>query len=158
MDRPARALGLARREGGPVKSQRTQYGYVLRIDPGEDIAATLDAFARRENLRGGLISGLGAVGETELGFFVRSTSSYIRRTLTGEHEILALTGNFSELDGEPFAHCHIIVAGGDFAAVGGHLFRAVVTLTCEVQIVVAEGVIRRVRRPDLGFNPLELPQ
>jgi predicted DNA-binding protein with PD1-like motif len=140
-----------------VKSQRTRYGYVLRLDPGEEISASLTAFARREGLRGGLISGLGAVGETELGFFVHSTSSYIRRTLSGEHEILALTGNFSELDGEPFAHCHIIVAGDDFAAVGGHLFRAVVTVTCEVQIVVAEAVIRRVRRPEQGFNPLELP-
>jgi hypothetical protein len=140
-----------------MKSQRTPYGYVLRLDPGEEIAATLAAFARRENVRGGLISGLGAVGETELGFFVRATSSYIRRTLTGEHEILALTGNFSDLEGEPFAHCHIIVAGDDFAAVGGHLFSAIVTVTCEIQIVVADSAIRRVRRPGLGFNPLELP-
>lgn len=141
-----------------MRSQRTRYGYVLRIDPGEEIAGALTAFAQRENVRGGLISGLGAVGETELGFFVRATSSYIRRTLTGEHEVLALTGNFSELDGEPFAHCHIIIAGDDFAAVGGHLFRAVVTVTCEVQIVLAEAAIRRLRRPDLGFNPLELPE
>ena len=41
---------------------------------------------------------------------------------------------------------------------GGHLFRAVVTVTCEVQIVLAEAAIRRLRRPDLGFNPLELPE
>ena len=139
-----------------MKSQRTPYGFVLRIDSGEEIASALAAFARRENLRGGLISALGAVGETELGFFVRSTSSYIRRTFTGEHEILALTGNFSELDGEPFPHCHMIIAGEDFAAVGGHLFRAVVTVTCEAQVVMDAGIIRRVRRPDLGFNPLEL--
>lgn len=140
-----------------MNSQRTRYGYVLRIDPGEELVASLTAFARRENLRGGLISGLGAVGETELGFFVRATSSYVRRTLAGEHEILALTGNISELDGEPFPHCHIIIAGEDFAAVGGHLFSAVVTVTCEAQIVVAGGTIRRARRPDLGFHPLELP-
>lgn len=139
-----------------MKAQRTHYGFVLRIDSGEEIASSLAAFARRENLRGGFISALGAVGETELGFFVRSTSSYIRRTFTGEHEILALTGNFSELDGKPFPHCHIIIAGEDFAALGGHLFRAVVTVTCEAQIVVDAGIVRRGRRPDLGFNPLEL--
>jgi predicted DNA-binding protein with PD1-like motif len=157
MDRPARVLGLDPGEGGLVNSQRTQYGYALRLDPGEEIVASLTAFARQENVRGALISALGAVGETELGFFVRSTSSYIRRTLHGEHEILALTGNFSELDGEPFPHCHLIVAGEDFAAIGGHLFSAVVTVTCEAQIVVHGGAIRRIRRPDLGFNPLELP-
>ena len=158
MDRATRAIGLASGAGGFVKSQRTSYGYVLRLDPGEEVVASLTAFARRENLRGGMISALGAVGETELGFFVRATSSYIRRTLKGEHEILALTGNFSELDGEPFLHCHIIIAGEDFTAIGGHLFRAVVTVTCEAQIVVSAGTVLRVRRPDLGFNPLELPE
>ena len=138
-----------------MRSQRTHYGFVLRIDPGEEVSASLAALARRENLRGGFISAIGAVGETELGFFVRSTSSYIRRTFAGEHEILSLSGNFSELDGEPFPHCHMIIAGEDFAAVGGHLFSAVVTVTCEAQIVMDAGVLRRVRRPDLGFNPLE---
>jgi predicted DNA-binding protein with PD1-like motif len=39
--------------------------------------------------------------------------------------------------------------------VGGHLFRAVVTVTCEAQIVMDGGTLRRARRPDLGFNPLE---
>ena len=140
-----------------MNSQRTRYGYALRLDTGEEIVASLAAFARRAQIRGGLISALGAVGETELGFFVRSTSSYIRRTLHGEHEIVALTGNFSELEGEPFPHCHIIVAGEDFVALGGHLFSAVVTVTCEAQIVLHEGAIRRVRNPELGFNPLELP-
>ena len=138
-----------------MKHQRTHYGFVVRIDPGEEIVASLVAFARAADVRGGLISGLGAVGETELGFFVRSNSTYIRRGFDGEHEILALTGNFSELDGEPFPHCHLIIAGDDFAAVGGHLFRAVVTVTCEVQVVIDAGIIRRVRRPELGFNPIE---
>lgn len=157
MDRAARALGLDAGEEWLVNSQRTQYGYALRLDPGEEIVASLTTFARRENVRGALISALGTVGETELGFFVRSTSSYDHRTFHGEHEILALTGNFSELDGEPFPHCHMVIAGKDFAAFGGHLFSAVVTVTCEAQIIVHGGAIRRVRRPDLGFNPLELP-
>ena len=33
---------------------------------------------------------------------------------------------------------------------------AVVTVTCEVQVVTDPEVLRRVRRPDLGFNPIEL--
>ena len=77
-------------------------------------------------MRAGLISGLGAVGETELGFFVRATGTYVTRTFLGEHEIGSLTGNFSELDGQPFPHCHAVIAGEDFAAHTGHLFRGVV--------------------------------
>jgi predicted DNA-binding protein with PD1-like motif len=107
-------------------------------------------------VRAGLISGLGAVGETDLGFFVRSTGQYVVRRFAGEHEIGALTGNFSELDGAPYPHCHAVIAGEDFVAHTGHLFRGVVTVTCEVQVVTDPGVLRRVRRPELGFHPLEL--
>lgn len=107
-------------------------------------------------MRAGLISGLGACGETELGFFIPATREYVTRVFTEEYEIGALTGNFSELDGEPFPHCHAVIAGKDMVAHTGHLFRGVVTVTCEVQVVTDPDVIRRVRRPDLGFNPIEL--
>ena len=138
-----------------MKFQRTRYGYVLRIDPGEEIVAALKAFAREQGVRSGLISGLGAVGESELGFFVRGTGQYITRTFSGEHEIGSLTGNFSDLEGEPFPHCHIVLAGEDWIAHTGHLFRGVVTVTCEVQVITDPDALKRVRRPDLGFNPLE---
>ncbi len=139
-----------------MQSRRTRYGYALRLDAGEEIVASLKSFAAAHGVRAGLISGLGAVGETELGFFVRATGQYVTRTFTGEHEIGALTGNVSELDGEPFPHCHIVIAGADLVAHTGHLFRGVVTVTCEVQLLTDPGVMRRVRRTDLGFNPLEL--
>lgn len=138
-----------------MRSRGTRYGYALRLDAGEEIVASLKAFAAERGIRAGLISAIGAVGETELGFFVRATRSYVTRTFTGEHEIGVLTGNFSELDGEPFPHCHIVIAGEDFVAHAGHLFRGVVTVTCEVQVVTDPGVLRRTRRPDLGFHPLE---
>jgi uncharacterized protein len=139
-----------------MQSQRTRYGYAVKIESGEEIVATLADFAKRENVRAGLLSGLGAVGECELGFFVRSSGQYVRQVFAGEHEIGSLTGNLSELDGEPFPHCHVLIAGEDFVARTGHLFRGVATVTCEVQVVTDPGVLKRVRRPDLGFNPLEL--
>ena len=138
-----------------MKAQPTRYGFVVRIDTGEELIASLTEFARLRDVRAGLISGIGAVGETELGFFVRATGSYVRRTFTGEHEILALTGNFSVLDREPFPHCHIIIAAEDLVAYGGHLFRGIVTVTCEAQVLTDPSTLLRVRRPDLGFNPLE---
>ena len=139
-----------------MESQRTRYGHALTLAAGDEIVGTLAAFAAREDIRAGLISGIGAVGETELGFFVRSSRTYVRRVFAGEHEIGSLTGNFSELDSRPFPHCHIMIAGDDFVAHTGHLFRGVVTVTCEIQIVTDPGVLRRESRPDLGFNPLRL--
>jgi predicted DNA-binding protein with PD1-like motif len=139
-----------------MQTQRTRYGWAVKIEPGEEIVATLTAFAAAHGVFAGAISGIGAVGETELGFFVPATGGYVRRRFEGDHEIGALTGNFSQLDGAPFPHCHMILAGEDFVAHAGHLFSGVVTVTCEVQIVTDPGTLVRVRRPDLGFHPLEL--
>lgn len=139
-----------------MESRRTRYGHVLRLDGGEEIIQTLGGFAAHAGLRAGLLSGLGAVGEVELGFFVRSRKEYVRQSFRGEYEIASLTGNLSELDGRPFPHCHIVISDEQMKTFAGHLFRGVVTVTCEVQIVTDPEVVRRVRRPELGFNPLAL--
>jgi predicted DNA-binding protein with PD1-like motif len=138
-----------------VEFQRTRYGYALKLDTEEEIIGSLAAFAEAEGVRAGAISGLGAVGEAELGFFVRGSGTYVRRIFHGEHEIGSLTGNLSDFEGKPFAHCHILIAGHDFVAWTGHLFRGVVTVTCEIQVVTDPGILRRVRGL-AGFNPLEL--
>jgi predicted DNA-binding protein with PD1-like motif len=137
-----------------MRTQRTTYGWLLRVDAGEELFEALRAFAMQHDVRAGTISGIGAVGEAELGFFIRTTKAYVRRVFTGEHEVLSLLGNFSEFEGQPFPHCHLILAGPDFEAHGGHLFRAVVTVTCEVHVVTSPDAIVRESRPDLGFNPL----
>lgn len=139
-----------------MQQQRTSYGWALRFDRGEDVWEGLRAFAEREGVRAGAISGIGSVVECELGFFVGANREYVRRTFAGELEIGALTGNFSELEGRPFPHCHAVIAGADFVAHTGHLFRGVVSMTCEVQVVTGPDTLRRVSRADLGYNPLEL--
>ena len=139
-----------------MEFQGTRYGYALKLDTGEEIVTSLQAFGEARGLRAGAISGLGAVGETELGFFLPASREYARLLFAGDHEIVSLTGNFSDLEGRPFPHCHIVIAGEDFVAHGGHLFRGVVTVTCEIQILTDPGALRRASRPDLGFNPLAL--
>lgn len=137
-----------------MRSQQTAHGWVLRLDRGEEIVASLAAWAQEHAVPGGAISGIGSVGEVELGFFHRETSAYERRTFSGEHEILSLLGNLSLLEGRPFPHCHLVLAGPDFVAHGGHLFRGVVTVTCELHVVTSGTPILRESRPDLGFHPL----
>lgn len=139
-----------------MRSMRTRDGWVLRFDAGEELYEGLREFAREQGIRGGSFTGIGAVGEAELGFFHRTTRSYDRRVFEGEHEMLALIGNISVLEGEPFPHAHLTIAGPDFVAYGGHLFRAVVTVTAEVTLQVSPEPVPRTSRPDLGFHPLTL--
>ena len=138
-----------------MKWQSTRYGYVLRLDAGEEIVGSLAAFAAERGIRAAAFSGLGAAGDCELGFFARGTGTYVRRVFEGEYEIGSLTGNISEMEGRPFAHCHIVLGDDAFAAYTGHLFRGTVTVTCELHLVTDPDVLRRTPRPDLGFNPID---
>jgi MFS family permease len=88
--------------------------------------------------------------------FVRESREYLTRRFEGDFEIGALTGNFSELDGKPYLHCHAVIGARDFAAFTGHLTRGIVSVTCEIQVITDSGVLRRARRDDLGFHPLSL--
>ena len=45
-----------------MQSQRTAYGWALKIEPGEEIIAGLSAFGVRHGVRAGIILGLGARG------------------------------------------------------------------------------------------------
>lgn len=138
-----------------MRTQRMRWGWTLRLDRGEEIVESVRAFAEREGIRAGILSAIGSVGEADVGFFDPSSGGYETRRFEGDHEIGALTGNLSELEGKPFAHCHVVLAGRDLVAYTGHLFRGVVTVTCELQIVTDPGVLSRSARPDLGFNPLD---
>jgi hypothetical protein len=139
-----------------LEYQRTRYGYAVKLEAGEEIVQSIATFAEKEGVRAGLILGLGAVGDPELGYFARATHTYARRRFEGEWEIGVLSGNLSELEGRPFPHCHVVIGGPDFTAYTGHLFQGTVTVTCEIQVVTDPGVLRRARREDLGWNPLEL--
>src|SRR5206468_8481234 len=88
--RSTRALDLGRGVT-PMQSQRTRYGWALKIEPGEEVVATIQSFAATHGIRAGALSGIGAVGETELGFFVPGSATYVRRTFAGDHELGALT-------------------------------------------------------------------
>ena len=138
-----------------MKWQATRFGFFLRLDPGEEIFASLMGFAEAHGIRAGSVMGIGAVGETELGFFHPATREYTRRVFRGDHEIGSLIGNLSELEGRPFPHCHLVICGPDFTAHAGHLFRAVVSVTCEIVIATDPDPLMRISRPDQGFHPLE---
>ena len=141
-----------------MEQRRTRYGWTVRLDPGEELVTALTEFASRENVRAGALSGLGSVRDAELGYFVRARGAYERRAFGGDadYEILALTGNFSEREGRAFLHAHMVIAGPDYVAHGGHLFRGVIAVTCEAHIVTDPDVQRRRRREDLAFDALEL--
>ena len=128
---------------------------VARLDKGEEIHEQLRLIALKENIRLASVSALGAVDDATLGVFVVSEKQYHADRFTGDMEIVSLTGTVNTMDGEYYAHLHMGVSTVGGRMFGGHLTRAVVSITCEMVIRIIDGSVDRKHHPDPGVNLLE---
>jgi len=138
-----------------MKGFKTKQGYLVRLERGEEVHAALTSWAAETGLQGAALSGLGAVQDVELGFYHLDRREYERRSEQGPFEILSLTGNLSLVSGRPFLHAHVVLLRDDFTVTGGHLFRAVISVTGE--FAITHGDLRLTREPDeeVGLSLLE---
>ncbi len=130
--------------------------YTVRLDAGEKIIEALTALCERDGIGGGHFSGIGSAREAEIGWFDAGAKAYIWTGVPGPSEIVSLTGNITRVEGRPFVHAHIALAGKDSAVKGGHLKEAVVAVTCEITLVRFRDDIARKKDETSGFLKIAL--
>jgi predicted DNA-binding protein with PD1-like motif len=125
--------------------------HVVVLEKGEEVNASLLAFARDADLRSAHFTAIGALSEIVLGFFDRDRKAYDEIPIREQVEVLALTGNFTEERGEHRLHAHAVVGKRDGSAHGGHLLRAEVFPTLEVIVTEVAAELRRTVDPETGI-------
>lgn len=126
-----------------MQKKQTESGYILVLDRGDELIATLRSFASQCNVDTAFLRGLGAVDQLELGYFRPEKQRYERRRFDEELEVLTITGSISLLDDEPKPHVHGIFGRSDFSTLGGHVFEAVCSVTLEIEVLTTTETIRR---------------
>jgi predicted DNA-binding protein with PD1-like motif len=128
--------------------------HLIRLYKGEDIIESLQKFCQQNpDIGAGTIRGIGAVSEAKVGFF--NGKEYVENTFSENLEILSLQGNIAE---NQVVHLHGVFGKLDGSCVGGHIFPGcIVSVTCEIQIFVAEPSVTRQEDPITKLNLLELP-
>jgi predicted DNA-binding protein with PD1-like motif len=110
----------------------------LRLDPGDEIHASIQKTCRIEGVSGAAItSGIGRVRDTDIGF-LGDDSVYHRIVLEDACELLSMQGNVAVLDGAPFTHIHIVLSDDEHTVHGGHLFATTVHVVAEIHLRVLE--------------------
>jgi len=150
---------MIRSKGQPVRSPSSTDFYkprrILagRLKLGDDLLPEITSLCRKNNISTGYLSIIGAVRNARLGYYNQAKRSYtgcvkFRRKL----EIASCAGNISLKDGEIFVHLHIVLAGLDGKAFGGHLMPGTEVFAAEYFIMELAGKkLHRVKDPSTGL-------
>ena len=128
-------------------------GYVMRLDPGEEIVEQLTVLAERENVRLGCVSALGAANDVTIGIFSTGEKQYHSRRYQGDFEISALVGSVTRMEGKPYLHLHITIGNPVTGEVhAGHLTSCTISATLELFLQVWDGQVGRKFSDQVGLN------
>lgn len=126
--------------------------YFIRLNKDAEIVSSLKNFCKENNVTLGTVQGIGAINTATFGLFDPVTKEYREETFTEPMEISCLLGNISTKDGETYLHLHMNASGKDYAVKGGHLVKAVISLTGEIVITPTNGKIERIFDENIGLN------
>lgn len=140
-----------------MKVKRTETGFLIVLDPGDEIVSSLKRIAESERVGLASIQGIGAVREAILGYMDPDQKQYLKRQFGSESmELLSLLGNMARLEGEPVVHCHVVLSDREMRSFGGHLFEATTSVTVEIFMRVLEGEVSRRFDPNSGATLLKI--
>lgn len=123
--------------------------FALRLLPGEDLLAALDAYVAERDIEAGWIAGVvGSLSQAALRFAGEPSSTQ----LSGAFEIISLSGTLDAGGG----HLHLSVADNQGVMRGGHVMPGcIVRTTCELIVGDLETLsFRREPCPLSGYDEL----
>jgi predicted DNA-binding protein with PD1-like motif len=129
--------------------------YVVRLDIGDEIMASLKTFCSEQKITLGSVTGIGTTNHAQIGLLDANSKIYHPRTYQGDMEITALVGTVSQMDGQTYLHLHITLAQPNLEAIGGHLDFAHISAVAEIFIHALAGVVNRKFNERAGVNLLQ---
>ncbi len=138
-----------------MKSKKFNNRYLIRIDRGEEIIESLRNFCEKENIKLGIITGIGATNRVKIGLFDSKEKKYYANKLEDNFEITSLCGNITTMNDKIYLHLHINLCDNNYKCFGGHLNYAYVSGTFEGVIELIEGEVDRCLDNEVGLNLLD---
>lgn len=135
-----------------MEYKRFDQHIVARLDIGEEIVSSVMEIAKKENIKLASVSAIGAVDDVTIGVFKPSEKKYYSNNFKDDFELLALQGNITTMNQEPYVHLHITIGNEKGEALGGHLNEAYISATCELFISIIDGEVDRKVDATTGLN------
>jgi len=140
-----------------IQEQREKT-FALIFETGDEVAAGLLEFAKRNRLAGSHFTAIGACSDVVLGYFDWQTKQYRKIPIREQVEVVSLIGDIALDQGEPKVHAHVVVGKSDGTAHGGHLLEAHVRPTLEVILTESPRHLRKHYDPESGLALIDPEQ
>lgn len=133
-------------------------GFFIKLERGEKVMQTLTEFCEKRGIRSGVLQGIGAVKNTEIGYYNLEKREYFFKLIPEDREVASLTGNIAIVDGKPFVHAHAVLSAMDdtLSCVGAHIKEAEVAVTLEVYLTPFQFNFERAYDEDTGLKLLNI--
>lgn len=128
--------------------------FIIKLQRGEKIIESLQAFCKLHNVSAGHFKAIGAVEHAELAHYRVDTKQYSTKIINEQLEIASLAGFVTFFENAPHIHAHIVVSDSSMKAYAGHLKEAVVSATCEIVLTHLDAMIGRQHDAITGLNLL----
>lgn len=135
-----------------MEYRKFQNKIIVRMDKGEEILEKVREVAEKEKIKLADISALGAVSEFTVGVFDTEAKEYHANEFKGSFEIVSLTGTINTMNDEFYCHLHMSAGNEKGQVFGGHLNKAIISVTCEMVITLIEGRVDRRFEEKVGLN------
>ncbi|MCD4779636.1 MAG: DNA-binding protein [Candidatus Omnitrophica bacterium] len=114
--------------------------FIGRFSHQSDLSESLTLLCKKESIRLGVFSVIGAVTSAKLGYYDQESQFYVTCVdLAEKLEITSCAGNISLKENEIFIHAHITLADHSGHCYGGHLMPGSSIFAAEYFIQELEG-------------------
>ena len=108
--------------------------YVVIFYQGDEAFSGLLEFAEKYQVRSAHFTAIGAVNGATLGWFDPQRKMYKKIPVSGQHELIGMSGDIALYHGKPVVHTHMVLGSPDGTTYGGHVLDANVSPTLEVMV------------------------
>ncbi|HXQ37678.1 MAG TPA: PPC domain-containing DNA-binding protein [Anaerolineales bacterium] len=110
--------------------------YAVIFGKGDEAFSGLLEFAEMYHITSAHFTAIGALNGATLGWFDPQRKMYKKIPISGQVEVIGMSGDIALYQGKPVVHTHMIVGTSDGTTRGGHVLEAYVFPTLEVMVTV----------------------
>ena len=139
-----------------MKFQKVDERYVLKIEKGELVHASIHEFCNQHEITNAVIEGIGAVEWVRCGYYDLPTKEYLFKEYDEIVEVTSYLGNVMKKEDSIFVHAHGNFSNTENQVFGGHVDEMRVGVVIEVILTPLASTIKRTFDEKIGLYLMDI--